>query len=78
MLIVCAWCESEIGEHKGVKENEVSHGICLPCMFRQSPTVAVKYWIKKHPEDVAALTAAVLAGVFLVWWLFYGAPPCAP
>jgi hypothetical protein len=77
MLIVCAWCSSEIGRHAGVETDDVSHGICLPCMFKQSPMAAVKYWIGKHPEDVAALAIALLAGVFLVWWLVYGVPPCA-
>lgn len=76
MQIECAWCGCSLGRHEG-ESKEVSHGICLPCMFVQAPVAAVKYWIKRHPEDVAAIAITILAGVFLVLWLEYGVPACA-
>lgn len=29
--VVCAWCKEETGEKEGLKEGEVSHGICSSC-----------------------------------------------
>jgi hypothetical protein len=46
-------------------------------MFKQSPTMAVNYWIRKHPEDTSAFALALLAGVFVCRWLAYEALPCA-
>jgi hypothetical protein len=77
MLLLCAWCGAEIGRHEEVKTPDVSHGICLPCMFKQSPILTVDYWIRKHPEDAPVFSLALLAGAFVCWWLAYEALPCA-
>lgn len=35
--VVCAWCKKEMGEKEGLKEGEVSHGICENCREKHFP-----------------------------------------
>lgn len=35
--VVCAWCKKELGEKEGLKEGEISHGICPDCRDKLLP-----------------------------------------
>ena len=35
--VVCAWCKKEMGRNEGLKEGEISHGICADCKEKYFP-----------------------------------------
>jgi hypothetical protein len=69
MTRVCAWCDKEMGTTAGPAQ-EVTHGICWPCMFRQSPRAALRYALKLAGEKAQALRLGTLRRrivLFLYW-----------
>lgn len=35
--VVCAWCQKEMGKKEGLKEGQISHGICENCREKHFP-----------------------------------------
>ena len=40
--VICAWCKKELGEKEGLKEGEVSHGMCQDCREKHFPGLGKK------------------------------------
>jgi len=54
MTRICAWCKKVMGKAEG-PEQARTHGICWPCMFRQSPRIAMIYAWRKVAGTARAL-----------------------
>ena len=37
MLVVCAWCKTELGEKWPLEDKQISHAICLHCLKKEAP-----------------------------------------
>lgn len=40
--VVCSWCKRDMGSKDGLKEGEVSHGICSDCREKYFPKIGKK------------------------------------